>query len=402
VNGDGFLTEGSLRLFFFSYFGEAFDALQSTCESVDSWINGRQTGPQKFDGIPSHFFVGPARARKQNFASLLRKVTRGQVSVFVDQMVGYVMTFADPVKKRLTEGVGFAQFMAACPKYIAWLQNIATPWMEAQSERSPAEVSVADIGLDMLVAPESVGRDLQSVVQEAREVKRKNVITFSTNGPGSLWWASFIKTRNQGGRSILRPRTQFDRIQLSELKAVIDEELADIHQAWDKTGLETLLRQKLGINNSLMVERIYNIFDTNQDGSLTSAEIATGLLLLCSGNAADRLRLAFEFFDVEDDNDMGRDELGQFLHALVALSKFCVSANLELLGELFGPSPTSAEGVRDAKDFGAKVNSVAAEQLEVTRKRLEGRLRRGYFVIIPPIFWFVWRIPIGSRNVSDE
>ena len=252
--------------------------------------------------------------------------------MFVDQMVGYVMAFADPVKKRLTEDVGFAQFMAACPKYIAWLQNIATPWMEAQSDRTPAEVSVADIGLDMLVAPESVGRNLQSVVQEAREVKRKNLITFATNGPGSLWWASFVKTRFQGGRSILRPRTQFDRIQLSELKAVIDEELADIHQAWDKTGLETLLRQKLGINNSLMVERIYNIFDTNQDGSLTSAEIATGLLLLCSGNVADRLRLAFEFFDVEDDNDMGKDELGQFLHALVALSKFCVSANLELFG----------------------------------------------------------------------
>ena len=86
--------------------------------------------------------------------------------------------------------------------------------MEAQSERTPAEVSVADIGLDMLVAPESVGRNLQSVVQEAREVKRKNVVTFATNGPGSLWWASFIKTRFQGGRSILRPRTQFDRIQL--------------------------------------------------------------------------------------------------------------------------------------------------------------------------------------------
>jgi hypothetical protein len=31
-----------------------------------------------------------------------------------------------------------------------------------------------------------------------------------------------------------------------------------------------------------------------------------------------------------------------------------------------------------------------------------GRLRRGCFVILPPPFWFVWRIPIVTRNVGDE
>ena len=31
-----------------------------------------------------------------------------------------------------------------------------------------------------------------------------------------------------------------------------------------------------------------------------------------------------------------------------------------------------------------------------------GRLRRGPSVIVPPPFSFIWRIPIGTRNVSDE
>jgi hypothetical protein len=30
-----------------------------------------------------------------------------------------------------------------------------------------------------------------------------------------------------------------------------------------------------------------------------------------------------------------------------------------------------------------------------------GRLRRGHFVIMPPRISFVWRIPIGTANVSD-
>jgi hypothetical protein len=33
---------------------------------------------------------------------------------------------------------------------------------------------------------------------------------------------------------------------------------------------------------------------------------------------------------------------------------------------------------------------------------LAGRLRRGHFVILPPLFSFVCRIPIVKRNVSDE
>ena len=32
----------------------------------------------------------------------------------------------------------------------------------------------------------------------------------------------------------------------------------------------------------------------------------------------------------------------------------------------------------------------------------QGRLRRGHFVIIHPVFWFVCGIPIGTTHVSDE
>ena len=43
------------------------------------------------------------------------------------------------------------------------------------------------------------------------------------------------------------------------------------------------------------------MFDVNQDGNLTAAEVATGLLLLAMGSHGERLQLAFDLFDVSGD-----------------------------------------------------------------------------------------------------
>lgn len=44
-----------------------------------------------------------------------------------------------------------------------------------------------------------------------------------------------------------------------------------------------------------------------------------------------------------------------------------------MLSELFGPPPTSRSEVREAKEFGAKVDEVAMKQLEKTAAQLELR-----------------------------
>jgi hypothetical protein len=54
------------------------------------------------------------------------------------------------------------------------------------------------------------------------------------------------------------------------------------------------------------------------------------------------------------------------------------------------------------REMGGKEPETGWPKLDMNSWRGEAALRRGYSVIIPPIFWFVWRIPIGSRNVSDE
>ena len=83
--------------------------------------------------------------------------------------------------------------------------------------------------------------------------------------------------------------------------------------------------------------------------------------------------------------------------------------------------PAEAEGDREADDFGNSLDLApaiassgappAAEAREALcagiadawrRGGLEGHLRRGSSVIIPPIFSFVWRIPIVATDESDE
>jgi hypothetical protein len=58
--------------------------------------------------------------------------------------------------------------------------------------------------------------------------------------------------------------------------------------------------------------------------------------------------------------------------------------------------------VNDAilKDRAAVQSHVQEERAAMAREK-EARLRRGYFVILPPLFSFVCRIPIVTRNFSE-
>ena len=65
-----------------------------------------------------------------------------------------------------------------------------------------------------------------------------------------------------------------------------------------------------------------------------------------------------------------------------------------------GNSFTSAQCDEDvAPEFNASCSFVVADYAALKRG---GRFRRGPFVIIPPSFSFIWRIPIRVTNRSNE
>jgi hypothetical protein len=72
------------------------------------------------------------------------------------------------------------------------------------------------------------------------------------------------------------------------------------------------------------------------------------------------------------------------------------------------PAATVAEPELTVEDFGSlpeeetRAPEAAADAPGAVNSHAPGRLRRGHFVIMPPHLPFVWRIPIGTANFSDE
>ena len=62
---------------------------------------------------------------------------------------------------------------------------------------------------------------------------------------------------------------------------------------------------------------------------------------------------------------------------------------------------SAAEVVASFRESLAKLGTDYVDLFLIHNPR-SGRLRRGNFVILPPIFSFIWRIPIGTTHESDE
>ena len=71
----------------------------------------------------------------------------------------------------------------------------------------------------------------------------------------------------------MRPRTHFDRVWLGDIKALFAEEIA-AGRVYDPETLAVVLEHGIGLTNPLIADRLYRMFDVNQDGNLTAAEVA--------------------------------------------------------------------------------------------------------------------------------
>ena len=70
VKQQGFIDKASLRLFFLSFFQSALEKVAALCDGVDEWVNGKKRPGEtvRENGVPNHFFVGPARKKKFELA----------------------------------------------------------------------------------------------------------------------------------------------------------------------------------------------------------------------------------------------------------------------------------------------------------------------------------------------
>lgn len=364
VKGQGFVDKAGLRLFYLSFFDSALESVASLRQGLDVWVNGKaQPNSKLSNGVPNHFFVGVSRKKKFELAKDLLKVSHAHVSLFVDAAVDHSLR---KVAGKLTLRDGFAEFLSDKPTFVNWLSTVPSPWMVMPS------ATAADVNLDLVVIqPGDVGKTAEAVLDSATKAAMASA-SLAELAPGSIWWARAINPPPETmNRIVMRPQTHFDRVWLADIKSLFAESIAAC-RVYDPESLAVVLDHGIGLTNPLISDRLYRMFDVNQDGNLTAAEIATGLLLLGMGSLSERMQLAFEMFDISGDGMMMSQELGMFLGALRAVSIDVVDSQIELLGEVFGPpSAGVGHGVRKAKEFKETIHAEARKSLDVRVDKLQ-------------------------------
>ncbi|XP_071484276.1 uncharacterized protein [Diadema antillarum] len=79
----------------------------------------------------------------------------------------------------------------------------------------------------------------------------------------------------------------------------------------------------LGLEKSLLLERLFKFYDANGDGYIDFAEFACGLSTLVKGSFEEKVKYAFEGYDLEGVGSISRDNLRQMFKAY-----FCVTIEL--------------------------------------------------------------------------
>eukprot|EP01043_Picozoa_sp_COSAG02_P046506 COSAG02_NODE_4356_length_5458_cov_2.062138_3_plen_1199_part_01 len=368
VKSQGYIDKGALRLFFLSFFDTAIDSVQILRKNLDQWVNGKvDPDSQVSKGIPNHFFVGASRKKKFQLAKDLLNLAQTQASYFVDVAVDHVMW---KVKTKLTLKDGFAEFLNQYPSFVNWLSSLASPWMV------PPAVTEADVDPEQIVIqPGDVGKTTAAILDAATK-EAMGSASLTQLAPGSVWWARAMDSLALPGklqRIAMRPKTHFDRVWLADIKTLFADEIA-ARRVYNPESLGVVLEHGIGLTNPLIVDRLYRMFDVNQDGNLTAGEIATGLLLLGMGSLSERMQLAFDLFDLGRDGIMMSHELGIFLSALRAVSVDVIYSQIELLGELFGPPAAGVgHGVRKATEFRDNILAAAKHSLDSRVQMLQER-----------------------------
>uniref|UniRef100_A0A6B2LKW6 EF-hand domain-containing protein n=1 Tax=Arcella intermedia TaxID=1963864 RepID=A0A6B2LKW6_9EUKA len=85
----------------------------------------------------------------------------------------------------------------------------------------------------------------------------------------------------------------------------------------DEDGLIDIVEFKraCGWEDSKVAERIFHLFDINNDGHVNFEEFVSGLAIFKSGSTEEKLKFSFRLYDVDGDGFIQKKELLEMLRA---------------------------------------------------------------------------------------
>ncbi|KAI9224063.1 hypothetical protein BC828DRAFT_395577 [Blastocladiella britannica] len=90
-------------------------------------------------------------------------------------------------------------------------------------------------------------------------------------------------------------------------------QLGPVYEKADRPRFRDLLCDKFGIDDSLLMDRVFRIFDADADNYISFDEFAKGMSVFLRGKFEERMKFCFRVYDLNGDRYISKEEMFQLL-----------------------------------------------------------------------------------------
>jgi len=118
------------------------------------------------------------------------------------------------------------------------------------------------------------------------------------------------KTNANSRIHYLAKKTHFD---MEQIKSLIDMFRAlTATNPMDRQKFRQILHNTFGMNSNAMLDRIFSVFDGDNEGTISETEWVLGLSVMLRGTLDEKIHFSYEIYDLNGDNSIGRDEIQNY------------------------------------------------------------------------------------------
>ncbi|XP_056339607.1 calaxin isoform X1 [Oenanthe melanoleuca] len=118
--------------------------------------------------------------------------------------------------------------------------------------------------------------------------------------------------------SLTRSAKHFNKSEVECLIKLFDTLVAKARRdyaaaGFDRTVFRDTLHSAFGMTDEVVLDRVFSIFDRDNDGCITVVEWVEGLAVLLRGTLEEKMKLCFTVYDLNGDGYISKEEMFQML-----------------------------------------------------------------------------------------
>jgi serine/threonine-protein phosphatase 2B regulatory subunit len=164
-----------------------------------------------------------------------------------------------------------------------------------------------------------------------------------------------------------KPKGTFTEAELAALKLRF-KEIAGIDTDDDVIDKKEFLKI-LKFEDSLFTDRVFSMFDTDQNGTITQEEFIEGLAMLSpNGSLKDKIQLSFRMWDLNNNGVIEKDELKKLMQSSMDASSLLISDEQveKLIDATFGLADCDNSGAITLQEYEKLVHSFPSMIVNMT------------------------------------